>query len=66
MKVSENIIEMQIRTSIRIDDMQFVFMPWCSTTDATFSQRQLQENFLKKNKYFLFVEKGFGKKLCYL
>ena len=35
---------------VRIDDMQFGFMPGCSTTDAIFIVHQLQEKFHAVNK----------------
>ena len=46
----ERIVETQISSSIKIDDMQFGFMPGRGTTDAIFIVRQLQEKFLAKNK----------------
>ena len=75
MKVLEHVVEMQIRKSIKTDDIQFVFMPGCGTTDTIFSERQLQKKFLeKKNCTFCLLvwkrEKAFdkipGKKLCCL
>ena len=58
MKVLEQIVETQIRSSIKIDDMQFGFMPGSGTTDAIFIVRQLQEKFLAKNKnlYLAFID----------
>ena len=65
MKVLERIVETQIRSSIKIDDMQFGFRPGRGTTDAIFIVRQLQEKFLakKKNLYLAFVdlEKAFDR-----
>ena len=65
MKVLERVVEMEIRSSITIDDMQFGFMPGKGTTDAIFIVRQLQEKFLAKNKnlYLAFVdlEKAFDR-----
>ena len=65
MKVLERVVEMEIRSSITIDDMQFGFMPGRGTTDAIFIVRQLQEKFLakKKNLYLAFVdlEKAFDR-----
>ena len=65
MKVLEWIVETQIRSSIKIDDMQFGFMPGRGTTDAIFIVRLLQEKFLAKNKnlYLAFVdlEKAFDR-----
>ena len=68
MKVLERIVETQIRSSIKIDNMQFSFMPGRGTTDAIFIVRQLQEKFLAKNKnlYLAFVdlEKAFDRVPC--
>ena len=50
MKILERVVEMEIRSSITIDDMQFGFMPGRGTIDAIFIVRQLQEKFLAKNK----------------
>ena len=65
MKVLERIVETQIRSSIKIDDIQFGFMPGRGTTDAIFIVRQLQEKILAKNKnlYLAFVdlEKAFDR-----
>ncbi|GAB1597266.1 hypothetical protein Ahia01_000003000 [Argonauta hians] len=41
-----------IRDRLKMDDMQFGFMPGRSTTDAIFLVRQLQEKYLEKNKPF--------------
>ena len=45
--------------------MQFGFIPGCETTDAIFIVRQLQQNFLEKNRnlYFAFIdlEKAFDR-----
>ena len=50
---------------MKIDDMQFGFMPGKGTVDAIFIVRQLQENFLEKRKdlFFAFVdlEKAFDR-----
>ena len=63
MKILERVVEMEIRSSITIDDMQFGFMPGRGTTEAIFIVRQLQEKFIAKNKnlYLAFVdlEKAF-------
>ena len=65
MKVLERIVETQIRSSIKIDDMQCGFMPGRGITDAIFIVRQLQEKFLAENKnlYLAFVdlEKAFDR-----
>ena len=63
MKVLEWVAEKQIRSIIKIDDMQFGFMQRRDTNDAMFLLRQMQEKFLAKNKnlYFSFIdlEKAF-------
>ena len=65
MKVFERVIETKIREKVKIDDMQFGFMPGKGTTDAIFIARQLQEKFLEKNKelFFAFIdlEKAFDR-----
>ena len=65
MKILERVVEMEIRSSITIDDIQFGFMSGRGTTDAIFIVRQLQEKFLAKNKnlYLAFVdlEKAFDR-----
>ena len=63
MKVLEHVVEMQIRKSIKIDDIQFVFMPGCGTTDTIFSERQLQKKFLEKKIVISVCWSGKGKRL---
>ena len=50
---------------MKIDDMQFGFVPGKGTVDAIFMVRQLQEKFLEKRKdlFFVFVdlEKAFDR-----
>jgi len=65
-KVVERNFEHRIRQQIEADDMQFGFMKGKGTTDATFTVRQMQENFRVKGKklYFGFVdleEKAFDR-----
>ena len=63
MKVLERVAENFLWQGVRIDDMQFGFMPRRSTTDAIFNVRQLQEKFraVDKTLYMAFVnlEKAF-------
>ena len=63
MEVLQRVYESFLWHQVRIDDMQFVFMPGRSTTDAIFVVRQLQEKFYAINKtlYMAFVdlEKAF-------
>ena len=65
LKVLERVIEARVRRIVKIDDMQFGFMPGRGTTDAIFIVRQLQEKFLAKNKdlwmAFVDLEKAFDR-----
>ena len=59
MKVIEHVLESRIREKVKIDAMQFGFMPGKGTTDAIFTVRQmLQEKYGCKRKklYFAFVD----------
>ena len=42
-KVIERVFERRIREKVKIDAMQFGFMPGKRTTDAIFTVRQMQE-----------------------
>ena len=57
MKAFQRVLEQLIRL-VKIDDMQFGFIPGKGTTDAIFIIRQIEESFLAKNKtlYFAFIE----------
>ena len=65
MKVLEGVLEKRLRWKVKIDDMQFGFVPGKGTVDAIFMVRQLQEKFLEKIKdlFFAFVdlEKAFDR-----
>jgi hypothetical protein len=65
LKVLERILDKRLRQRIKVDEMQFGFMPGKGTTDAIFILRQVQEKFLSKKKslYFCFVdlEKAFDR-----
>ena len=50
MKMSELAVEMQIRKSKGINDMQLEFIPGRGTRHAIFITRELQEKFLTRNK----------------
>ena len=54
MKVIERVIELEIRKSVNIDDMQFGFMPGRGTFDTIFIVKQLQEKFLREKERSLF------------
>ena len=58
LKVVERIVETLIRDIVRIDDMQFGFMPGRGTIDAIFILRRIQENYLAKKLplYVSFVD----------
>ena len=58
MKVSEHVHESLIRYQVDINNMQFHFMPWHSTTDKISILRQMQVKHLirKKKIYFAFVD----------
>ena len=50
MKVLERVLEKRIRSQVKIDDMQFGFMPGKGTMDAIFIVRQMQEKHQAKKK----------------
>ena len=62
LKILERVVEVRVRKIVKIDDLQFGFMPGKGTTDAIFIVRQLQEKFLAKEKdlwmAFVDLEKG--------
>ena len=45
MKVIERVFERRIREKVKIDAMQFGFMPGKGTTDAIFTVWQMQEKY---------------------
>ena len=65
MKVVERVFEQRLRNIIKIDKMQFGFMPGKGTTDAIFIARRMQESYMEKKKklYMCFVdlEKAFDR-----
>ena len=65
LKVIERVIERRIREKVKIDAMQFEYMPGKGTTNAIFTVRQMQEKYGCKRKkfYFAFVdlEKAFDR-----
>ena len=58
MKAVKRVFEKLVRESVKIDRMQFGFMPRKGTTEAIFLVRQLQEKYLGKQRklYFEFVD----------
>ena len=65
-KVVEGVFEKRIRQQVKVDDMQFDYMPDKGTTNAVFVVVQLHEKYGAKGKkvffiffYFLFL--GFRK-----
>ena len=58
MKVLEEVLEKRLRQKMKIDNMQFGFVPGKGTVDVIFMVRQLQEKFLEKRKdlFFAFVD----------
>ena len=58
MKVTERVFERRIREKVKIDAIQFGFMPGKGTTDAIFRVRQMQEKYGCKGKmlYFAFID----------
>ena len=63
MKVVERVLEKRLREIIKIDDMQFGFMPGKGTVDAIFITRRMQECHIDKRKRlfmcFVDLEKAF-------
>ena len=65
MKIVEKVLERRMRRMVKVDEMQFGFMPGKGTIDAVFILRRLQEEYLDKEKklYMCFVdlEKAFDR-----
>ena len=62
MKVAERLLEKRLRRLVKVDQMQFGFMPSRSTVDAIFILRRMQESYLEKNrKLFVDLEKAFDR-----
>ena len=58
-KVQEGVLKKKrLRQNMKIDDIQFGFVPGKGTVDVIFMVRQLQEKFLEKRKdlFFAFVD----------
>ena len=65
MKIVEKVLERRLRRIVKVDEMQFGFIPGKGTIDAVFILRRLQEEQLDKGKklYMCFVdlEKAFDR-----
>ena len=65
MKVVESLLEKRLRSSVKVYQMQFSFMPGRSTVDAIFILRRIQESYLEKNRKlficFVDLEKAFDR-----
>ena len=65
MKIVKKVLERRLRHMVKVDKMQFGFMPGKGTIDAVFILRRLQEEYLDKEKklYMCFVdlEKAFDR-----
>ena len=65
MKIVERVLENKIRELVKIDEMQFDFMPGKGTTHALFILRRMQEEYRESEKkmYMCFVdlEKAFDR-----
>ena len=66
MKIVEKVLERRLRRMVKVDEMQFGFMPGKGTIDAVFILRRLQEEYegvvsKEKKLYMCFVdlEKAF-------
>ena len=58
MKVVERLLEKRSRRLVKVDQMQFGFMPGRSTVDAIFIHRKMVKSYLKINRklYICFVD----------
>ena len=65
MKVVERLLEKRLRDIVKIDRLQFGFMPGKGTLDATFIVRRMQEKYIGKKKKlfmcFVDLEKAFDR-----
>ena len=64
-KIVEKVLERRLRLMLKVDEIQFGFMPGKGTIDAVFILRRLQEEYLDKEKciYMCFtdLEKRFDR-----
>ena len=67
MKVVERLLEKKLRRLVKVDQMQFGFMPNRNTLDDIFIFRKMQESYLEKNRKlficFVDLEKAFDRVL---
>ena len=65
MKVVERLLEKRLRRLVKVDQMQFGFMPGKSTVGAIFIHRRMQESYFEKNRKlficFVDLEKAFDR-----
>ncbi|XP_015776010.1 PREDICTED: uncharacterized protein LOC107354102 [Acropora digitifera] len=65
MKIVEKLLERRMRLMVKVDEMQFGFMPGKGTIDAVFILRRLQEEYLDKEKklymHFVDLEKALNR-----
>ena len=65
MKVVERLLEKRLRRLVKVDQIQFGFMPGKSTMNAIFILRKMQESYLEKNRKlficFVVLEKAFDR-----
>ena len=50
MKIVEKLLERRMRLMVKVDEMQFCFMPGKGTIDSVFILRRLPEEYLDKKK----------------
>ena len=50
MKIVEKVLQRRMRQMVKVDEIQFGFMPGKGTIDAVFTLRRSQEEYLDKKK----------------
>ena len=55
MKIVEKVLERRMQCMVKVDKMQFGFMPGKGTIDAVFMLRRLQEEYLNMEKKLYYV-----------
>ena len=65
MKVVKRLLKKRLKTLVKVDQMQFGFMPERSTVNAIFILRRVQKSYLEKNGKlficFVDLEKAFDR-----